>query len=219
MTPSHTPQHIRLMADPFSPRNPNVDQMGKVSIALEGWRFDEEELFDESGEFRPLSELSPDTRQRLVRLTALRDEPCDACWLIHGDEEIHRSNVAAYVYGEPLAEVLLCDSHIDDFYYWYQQEGGAQYRGTDAFQDQFHEWFANDNRAPDSYGSIEHVRTDQDHIPSPEPPEPGVFTVELDEDERVEIDLREAIDDADADTRASLDDAIDEDLEDALRDL
>lgn len=193
--------------------------MGKVSIALRGWRFDEAELFDDAGEFRPLAELDPDTRKRLVRLTAIYDQPCHGCWLVHGDENIQDCNVAEYVYGEPLAEVLLCTDHVDDFYYWYQQAGGASHRGTDRFQDEFHEWFAAGNRAPDSFGGVAHESTDPDEIPDPDPPEPGVFSVELDEDERVEIDLRDAIDDTDIDTTHELTDVIDDDLDDAINDL
>lgn len=193
--------------------------MGKVSIALHGWRFDEDELFDQDGEFRPLSELDPDTRKRLVRLTALREKPCDACWLIHGDEEIHRCNVAQYVYGEPLAEVVVCEDHIDDFYYWFQDDGGAKHRGTDRFQEAFHEWFAAGNRAPPEFPGVEHTATDPETVPDPDPPEPGVFTVELPEEEQVEIDLREAIETTDDETTAALEDALDEDLDDALRDL
>lgn len=206
------------VSDPFCPRPPYATSMGKVSIALEGWRFDEEELF-EDGEFRPLSELDPDTRTRLVRLTALRGEPCDACWLIQGDEAIQQCNVAAYVYGEPMAEVLLCEDHVDDFYYWYQEDGGAKHRGTDAFQDRFHEWFAAGHRAPEDYAGVEHERTAPEDIPRPAEPEPGVFTVDLPEDERVEIDLLEALDAADRETAAELDDALDDDLTDALEDL
>ncbi|MFB6103784.1 MAG: hypothetical protein ABEJ57_01680 [Halobacteriaceae archaeon] len=193
--------------------------MGKVSIALEGWRFDEDALFDDNGEFRPLSDLDPDTRKRLVRLTSLRGEPCDACWLIHGDEAIQQCNVAGYVYGEPMAEVLLCEDHVDDFYYWYQDDGGAQYRGTEVFQDRFHEWFAEGNRAPDDYAGVEHERTAPEDVPRPREPEPGMFTVKLSEDERVEIDLLEALDDADQATIAELDEALDDDLNDALEDL
>lgn len=193
--------------------------MGKVSIALEGWRFDEAELFDDTGEFRPLSELDADTRNRLIRLTSLREQPCHGCWLIHGDEAIQHCNVARYVYGEPLAEVLLCEEHIDDFYYWYQHDGGATHRGTDRFQDEFHEWFAAGNRAPDSFTGVAHESTAPEDIPDPDPPEPGVFTVELDEDERVEINLRDAIDDADTATTEELTDLIDEDLDDAIDDL
>lgn len=193
--------------------------MGKVSIALQGWRFDEEELFDDDGEFRPLAELDADTRKRLVRLTALREEPCDACWLIHGDEEIHKCNVARYVYGEPLAEVLLCEDHIHDFYYWYQEAGGVDHRGTDRFQDAFHEWFAAGNRAPPAFGEVEHTSTAPDAVPDPDPPEPGVFTVDLPEEEQVTIDLRSAIEDADPETTATLEDVLDDDLDDALRDV
>ena len=56
-------------------------------------------------------------RNRLLRLTALVDAPCDACWLVHGDEEIERCNVPVAVYGEPRSEVLVCREHETDFIY------------------------------------------------------------------------------------------------------
>ncbi|MFB6185688.1 MAG: hypothetical protein ABEI86_02330, partial [Halobacteriaceae archaeon] len=123
--------------------------MEKVSIGLRGWRFDESEVFTDNGEYRPLDEMSKDTRKRLVRLSAIHDQPCHACWLIHGDENIEECNKAEIVYGEPLAEVLLCEEHSDDFAYWYFEEEGNQYRGEDEFQDKFHAWFADGNRAPE----------------------------------------------------------------------
>ena len=59
--------------------------MAKLSIGLRGWRFDETEVFTDDGEMRPLMEMSEATRGRLVRLTVIAGNPCDACWLIHGD--------------------------------------------------------------------------------------------------------------------------------------
>ena len=143
--------------------------MGKVSIALRGWRFDEEEVFDESGEMRPLHELPEETRQRLVRLTIIAGQPCDACWLIHGDENVEQCRVARVVYGEPLDEVVLCNSHERDFLYWFREAGGRDLAGSPEFEDRFHEWFADGNRAPEGYAGIEHVDTDPDSVPQPDP--------------------------------------------------
>lgn len=165
--------------------------MGKVSIAFRGWRFDEGEVFDENGDFRALDEMSRDTSRRLVRLSVLKDLPCDACWLVHGDENIRRCREPTVVYGEPMSEVLLCDEHERDFYYWYQEAGGSEYAGSEAFEDAFHEWFADGNRAPDEYESPEHVETEPDRVPEPDVPDPSAFNRELPEDEQVNIDLRD----------------------------
>lgn len=143
--------------------------MGKVNVALRGWRFDEAELFDEDGELRPIHELPPDTRERLVRLTVIAGEPCDACWLEHGDDNLEDCNVAQVVYGESLAEVVLCSAHETDFLYWFRQAGGADLAGEEGFDDAFHEWFLDGNRAPDGYAGLEHVDTDPDAVPQPEP--------------------------------------------------
>jgi hypothetical protein len=144
--------------------------MSKVSIGLRGWRFDEEEVFTEDGDLRSIDEVSPDTRDRLVRLSVVAGQPCNACWLIHGDENIQECNVARVVYGEPLHEVLLCNEHEPDFLYWYQEEGGSQYRGeAEAFEAAFQEWFAAGNRAPEGFRGVEHVETDPDSVPQPEP--------------------------------------------------
>ena len=171
--------------------------MAKVSIGLRGWRFDEDVVFDDDGDFRPLSELDEDTRHRLVRLTAVQGEPCDACWLIHGDEHVDRCAPAEVVYGEPLAEVLLCADHERDFYYWYETEG-ERHRGTEAFQDRFHEWFAAGGRAPEEYGGVDHVDTDPATVPAPSVPDLEVLNVPLPEEKRDRIDLREYGPDRDA---------------------
>jgi hypothetical protein len=142
--------------------------MGKISIGLRGWRFDEEEVIDENGEIRPLEQMEPDTRYRIVRLTTLVGEPCDACWLIHGQENAARCNPTDVVYGEVLGEVTVCAEHEADFLYWYREAGGSQYRGEKALQDEFHEWFADGGRAPEGYGGIEHVETDPDSVPNPD---------------------------------------------------
>jgi hypothetical protein len=162
--------------------------MAKVSIGLRGWRFDEDAVFDDDGWFRPLDEMPADARERLSRLAAIHDDPCDACWLVHGDEEIHRCNVAEVVYGEPYAEVTLCADHEPDFTYWYETEG-SEYRGTAEFQDRFHEWFAAGGRAPEDYGAVEHVETDPDDVPDPDVDQ-AVRTVELPEEQRERYDLR-----------------------------
>ncbi|MFB6111409.1 MAG: hypothetical protein ABEJ35_02615 [Halobacteriaceae archaeon] len=195
--------------------------MGKVSVALKGWRFDEAELFDDRGEFRPLSEMDPDTRLRLNRLTTLRDKPCDACWLIHGEDDRDRCRPAAYVYGEPRAEVLVCERHLPDFSYWYLEDGGDEYRGEPAFQEAFHEWFAAGNRAPAGYEGIEHEETDPEAVPEPveDGSEAAIREVPIPEDEQTRLDLRRP-DESDAPVEeAEAAEAVDEDLADALEDL
>lgn len=197
--------------------------MGKVSIALKGWRFDEEDVFDEDGGFRPLSEMDDDTRVRINRLTTLREKPCDACWLIHGEEDIERCRPAEYVYGEPRAEVLVCEEHLPDFSYWYLNDGGEAYRGEVVFQDEFHEWFEAGNRAPAGYEGIEHEATEQESVPEPSA-EMTVRDIPVPEDEQVRIDLRNpdsmGTDESDDEpSEAEVTEAIDEDLTDALDDL
>ncbi|SDZ83061.1 hypothetical protein SAMN04488065_0630 [Haloplanus vescus] len=145
--------------------------MAKVSIGLRGWRFEESEVFTEDGEFKPLDEIPEEPRERLVRLTYLVEEPCDACYLEHGDEHIERCAPAAIVYGEPGDELLLCDDHEADFLYWYREAGGKAHRGDPDFREQFHDWFANGGRAPDAYGGLDHVETDPDTLPAPPGPE------------------------------------------------
>jgi hypothetical protein len=140
--------------------------MGKVSIALRGWRFDEAEVFDEEGHVRPLEEVTEETRQRLIRLRVVAGEPCDACYLLN--EAKADCDVARIVYGEPLSEVLLCPDHEADFLYWYREAGGSDHTGEEHFADVFHEWFAAGNRAPDGYGGLEHVDTEPDRIPAPD---------------------------------------------------
>jgi len=178
--------------------------MAKVSIGLRGWRFEESEVFTEDGEFKPLDEIPEDPRERLVRLTYLVEQPCDACYLIHGDEEIERSAQAAIVYGEPGDELLLCGDHEADFLYWYREDGGKAYRGEPTFRDQFHEWFADGGRAPEGYGGMEHVETDPGALP--DPPDPEEIHRRLNEDfEGRRINLREGWDDEDETEDADLD--------------
>lgn len=140
--------------------------MAKVSIALRGWRFDEEDVFDEDGEIRPMEEMSEETRKRLIRLRVVAGEPCDCCWLLN--EKKADCNVARIVYGEPLGEVLLCPDHEADFLYWFREDGGSREKGHEHFADTFHEWFAAGNRAPEGYGGLEHVDTEPDEIPAPD---------------------------------------------------
>lgn len=143
--------------------------MGKVSIALRGWRFDEEEVFTDDGELRPLDELPEGTRDRLVRLTVVTGAPCDACWLIHGDENIEECGVARVVYGEPLEEVVLCDDHEPDFLYWFQEDGGSEHAGEPGFDDRFYEWFEDGGRASEGYSGLEYVTTEPESVPRPDP--------------------------------------------------
>jgi hypothetical protein len=148
--------------------------MAKVSIGLRGWRFEESDVFTPDGTVRPLDEMPPDARERVLRLSALVESPCDACWLIHGDEGIERCRAADVVYGEPMSEVVLCSVHEPDFLYWYREEGGDAYRGSEDLEDAFYEWFADGGRAPEAYEGIEHVDTDPESLP--EPPDPDEET-------------------------------------------
>lgn len=145
--------------------------MGKVNIGLRGWRFEEEDVFDEDGDIEPLGTLAPETRDRIVRLSTMMGEPCDACYLVHGDENIQECNVARIVYGEPLGEVLLCPEHEADFLYWFREGGGKRYAGDTELEDAFYAWFDDGGRAPEGYAGIDHVDTDADDIPAPDPTE------------------------------------------------
>lgn len=164
--------------------------MGKVSIGLRGWRFEESDVFTDDGDFRPMDEMPDDTRKRVVRLSALVGSPCNACWLIHGDDDLPKCNVAEVVYGEPLGEVVLCAEHEPDFLYWFAEEGGSEFKGQQEIQDEFHEWFADGGRAPDGYAGVEHVDTDPEDLPEPPEPDMEAQNVEVPEDEQKRIDLR-----------------------------
>jgi len=142
--------------------------MAKVSIGLRGWRFEESEVFAPDGGMRPINEMPPDARERVLRLSALVGSPCDACRLIHGEERLGRCHPAEVVYGEPHAEVVLCGVHEPDFLYWYREEGGDAHRGTDEFGAAFESWFDDGGAAPEGYGGIEHVETDPENLPDPE---------------------------------------------------
>ena len=149
--------------------------MSKVSIGLRGWRFDEDEVFTDDGDVRPFDEMREDTRRRLVRVGVLYGSPCDACWLIHGDDDLEACNDATVVYGEPLSEVTVCDTHEADFLYWFREDGGIEHAETERFEDAFHEWFAAGNRAPEGYGSVEHVDTDPRNLPETAMPDPDDY--------------------------------------------
>ncbi|MFC6732619.1 MULTISPECIES: hypothetical protein [unclassified Haladaptatus] len=139
--------------------------MAKVSIGVRGWRFEEDEVFDEEGNLKPLADMPVETRRQVLRLTEIVGSPCDACWLIHGDEDIRRCRITQVVYGEPLGEVLLCNHHEADFLYWWREEGGNEHAGHLDMDDYFHEWFLDGGRAPEGYGPDEHVDTDPDSVP------------------------------------------------------
>jgi len=150
--------------------------MGKVSIGLRGWRFDEEAVFADDGTIRPLANMDAETRERIVRLSAMMGEPCDCCYLIHGEEEVRRCNPAQAIYGEALGEVLLCDDHEAEFVYWFQEEGGKRHAGERELKDRFHQWFVDGGRAPEGF-ELEHVEEDPDGVPeAPDPEEelPGL---------------------------------------------
>ena len=139
--------------------------MGKVSIGLRGWRFDESAVFTDDGEIMPIDAMEYETRQRVVRLRQVIGSPCHDCWLLHGDENLDACNEAAAVYGEPLSEVVVCETHEPDFLFWYREEDGSEHRGEPELQDAFHEWFLDGGRAPEGYGGVEHVDTDPTAVP------------------------------------------------------
>jgi len=167
--------------------------MAKVSVGLRGWRFDEDVVFDDDGNVRDIAEMPEDTRNRLVRLQALLGEPCSACWLVNGQENAGQCRMGDVVYGEPLAEVLLCTEHEPDFVYWFQEEGGSEFAGTATHQDEFFEWFAAGNRAPDSFGPVRHVDEAPDGLPDPVDEdsldEVAAQATGLDEEEQEALDL------------------------------
>jgi len=165
--------------------------MGKVSIGLRGWRFDEADVFDSNGSIKPLAEMPPEPRQRVSRLTAIIGNACDACMLLEDDER--HCNVALAVYGEPMSEVLLCEKHEPDFLYWFREEGGDEYAGNAAMKDRFLEWIADGGRAPDEYAGIEHVDSEPDALPNAavtgEIPSLEEDLAEMDEGERDALDV------------------------------
>ncbi|MFC7214954.1 hypothetical protein ACFQO4_12810 [Saliphagus sp. GCM10025334] len=146
--------------------------MGKVSIGMRGWRFDEEDILDEDGDFLPLAQMPEDARKRMIRLDVVYNAPCHGCWLIHGDDNLEECNRARYVYGEPLSEVILCEAHEPDFVYWFREEGGDDHRGSDDFAEAFYEWFLEGGRAPEGYEGMEYVETDPTDLPKPPKADP-----------------------------------------------
>jgi hypothetical protein len=166
--------------------------MGKVNIGLRGWRFDEDVVNDE-GRVRPLKTMEPDDRQRLLVLADRVVDPCDACWLNYGQDEIESCNVAEVIYGEPGGEVILCSAHEPDFLYWFREAGGADYAGELGLRDAFHEWFLEGNRAPEGYEGLEHI--DEDPTSLPDAPDRSDAVPGLEEElENMEEADRDAID-------------------------
>jgi hypothetical protein len=183
--------------------------MGKVSIGLRGWRFDEADVLTADGSLKPLANMPEDARDRVLRLAGLVEKPCDACWLIHGEEEKRRCRSAQVVYGEPLGEVLLCAHHEPDFVYWFREEGGHELAGHRELQNAFHEWFADGGRAPEDYEGTEHVETDPDSIPEPShevaPLEEELAAMSEEERAALGIDLSDLDVDRDVDLDVDLD--------------
>jgi hypothetical protein len=176
--------------------------MGKVSIGLRGWRFDEADVLQSTGELKPLANMPEDAQQRVLRLAELVEKPCDACWLIHGKAERQRCHSARIVYGEPMGEVLLCAEHEPDFVYWFREEEGAELAGHRELQNAFHQWFADGGRAPEGY-EYEHVETDPDDLPEPEmevePLEEELAAMSEEEREALGVDLDDLDIDLDTD--------------------
>ncbi len=148
-------------------------------------------MFDEDGTLRRLTEMPADDRERILRLTALVGEPCDACYIEHGDAEIEQCDVGAIVYGEPMGEVLLCDAHEGDFLYWFREEGGEELAGTRELANAFQAWFDEGNRAPAGYGGLDHVEEAPDQLPAFDPHEIQGLEDDLQEMDDTE---REALD-------------------------
>lgn len=141
--------------------------MAKVSIGLRGWRFEEDAVLDDDGSLKPLGLIPEEPRERIARLATLVDKPCDACWLIHGEENERQCNQARTIYGEPLGEVVLCEEHEPDFLYWFREEDGSDLAGNRLLQNAFHQWFADGGRAPEGYAGTDHVETDPASVPQP----------------------------------------------------
>jgi len=188
--------------------------MSKVSIGLRGWRFNEADIIAADGTIKPLDAIPKEPRERLLRLVGLIEEPCDVCYLEHGDAEIHRCTQAAIVYGEPGGEVLLCQAHEREFLYWFREAGGKAHAGEQSFGDRFHEWVAAGNEAPADYDSLEHVEADPEGLP--DLPDQAEIQARLEEDfEGRRIDIR-ALAGEEPDESEKLDE---ETLEDADVDL
>lgn len=168
--------------------------MGKVNIGLRGWRFDEDVVFDSDGRIRPIGNMDEDTRARILRLTERVTDPCDACWLIHGEEHVEECTPAAVIYGEPRGEVVLCDDHERDFVFWFRNVADEDLIGEPELGDAFHQWFMDGGRAPESFPPLEHVDEDPDGVPeAPDPFEemPGLEEElqQLDDEELEALDV------------------------------
>jgi len=164
--------------------------MGKVSIALRGWRFEEDEVFAEDGRLRPFEAMPDDAAERIARLPELVGSACDACWLEHGDENREACNQVQVVYGEPLGEVGLCNDHEDAFVYWFREGGGSQYQGDLDLADAFHEWFLDGGRPPEWFEGVEHVDTAPQELPELPDQRTGALDMHLPDAEKERIDLR-----------------------------
>lgn len=163
--------------------------MSKVSIGLRGWRFEEADVFTDDGDLKPLDDIPSEPRERLLRLTTLVEEPCDACYLAHGEAHVERAAPAEIVYGEPLGEVLLCAEHEPEFLYWFREAGGDEYRGEEQLSDRFHDWFADGGRAPEEYPGMDHVDAEPEALP--DPPDQREVQERLEENfDGTRIDLR-----------------------------
>jgi hypothetical protein len=184
--------------------------MAKVSIGLQGWRFEESEVFTEEGAYRPFDAMDEDVRNRLIRLDALVGAPCDACWLETRDRG--ECNTARYVYGEPLAEVVVCEAHEPDFVYWFQEADGRAVAGESDFDDHFHRWFADGNRAPEGFEGMEYVATHPDELPDPPSVDPEDVDLEVGEVEE-RIDVRSVVDDGGEDGDDEAGPPVDDDLD------
>jgi hypothetical protein len=193
--------------------------MAKVSIALRGWRFEEAEVFADDGRLRSFEEMPDDAAERIARLPELVGSPCDGCWLVHGEANLDQCEVATVVYGEPLAEVALCDDHENDFVYWYRERGGSDLRDEPELQDAFHEWFAGGGRAPEGYDGVEHVDTDPQDLPELPDDRTGALDMHLPDEEKRRIDLEEAEVYEGEDADRAEEDAPGTDLEDTDVDL
>jgi hypothetical protein len=188
--------------------------MAKVSIGLRGWRFEEDEIFTDDEELKPLDEIPEDPRERLLRLVALVEEPCDVCYLEYGEAEVHRCREAEIVYGEPNGEVLLCPEHEPDLIYWFREAGGSEHKGSVEFADRFHEWIAAGNEAPEGYGSVEHVEEDPDGLPDLPDQQEVQERLEADfEGDRIDILELAGTDDRDEDEAVSESDLADSDVD------
>lgn len=159
--------------------------MAKVNIGLRGWRFDEDEVFGDDGRIRPLGTMDEDTKARVLRLAERVTDPCDACWFVHGNDDVAKCRQAAVIYGEPRGEVVLCNEHERDFVYWFRRVASDDLIGTPDLRDEFHEWFLDGGRAPAEYEGLEHV--DRNPEEAPEAPDPNEAMPGL-EEELAELD-------------------------------